>query len=198
MPASVSYIKLTGKSLIQVRVFINRKKVLLNNTVAINDRSLIKLSSINLLRLSNNDLTKLINDIRDQLVEFLFHEPLEQIFPGRSANKLSKTTREMGQNWKCNVVVSLGYIANLRFRLGYLRNGQDLEFIELHKVPVAYKDSSKTALLEKDLKFVSQDEEDNKKSFSYTLNRLDLLNNSVVDGLDVYVQRRPTSTAERR
>lgn len=188
MPATVSYVKITPKSLIQIRVFVNRKKILTNNTVAINDRLLLKLQSINSLRLSNNDLGRLIEDIKEDLQKLLFEDPLSEVFPGRSVNKATKTSRECGNSWKCNIVVLLGYVANLRYRLGHLKRA-DAEFVDEQKVQVTAHSSNKTGLLEKETSFSFA--EDEKKLLSYTLRPQNILATSVTDGLDVYVWQRP-------
>lgn len=200
MPATVSFIQLTPQTSIPIRVFINRKRILLSNRVAINEKSIIKLSTINLLRLSNNDLTKLIFEINLELKQILFHTPLNELFPKRFVYKSTKLSRDIGDNWKCKLVVSLGYIVNLRYKLGWLREKADIQFILERNIVVSTADSNKIALLTKEIKFnfggqVQEEENeiaiDDKKSLSYKLNRLTLLNNSIVDSLDLYVLHRP-------
>lgn len=202
MPGSHTFIKITPGCSIPARVFVNRKRIVLNGTVAINDRSIIKLSSINLLRLSNNDFTNLIMDIKPELENLLFHELLRLLFPLKFVHGSDKLVKDIGTRWRCKVVVSLGYVATLRFKLGYLQDEEDIAFLEDRKIDVMAKESPRTALLTKELKFSfiqrEEDEEneehnaiDDKKTLSYKLNKLALLNNSIVDSLDLYVTSRP-------
>lgn len=202
MPGTTTYIKVAPGCAIPARVFIDRKRILLNGTVAINDRSIIKLSSINLLRLSNNDITNLVMDIKEELEKILFHEPLRELFPSKFVHGSDRLARDIGTRWKCKVVASLGYVATLRYKLGYLRDVEDMAFLEDRKVDVSARDSARTALLTKELKFtfLERDEEeiheeenviDDKKMLSYKLNKLALLNNSIVDSLCLYVTSRP-------
>lgn len=202
MPGTTTYVQVSPGQSIPVRVFVNRRRIILNNTVAINDRSIIKLSSINLLRLLNNDLTNLIMDVKEELQKILFQEPLRYLFPLKFVHGSDKLSKDIGTRWKCKVVASLGYLASLRYKLGYLRDQDDIHFLEDRKVDVTSKDTNRTALLTKELKFtfmepdegVIHDEDnvlDDKKTLSYRLNKLALLNNSIIDSLDLYVTSRP-------
>lgn len=202
MPGTTTYLKVSPGCSIPVRVFVDRKRILLNGTVAINDRSIIKLSSINLLRLSNNDLTNLTMDIKEELEKLLFEEPLRLIFPSKFVHGSDKVSREIGTRWKCKVIVSLGYMATLRYKLGFLLDRGDIDFLTDRKIDVTAKEAAHTALLVKELKFsfmnrenVEDEDEantvDDKKTLLYKLNKLALLNNSITDSLDLYVGRRP-------
>lgn len=202
MPGTTTYVQVAPGNAIPVRVFVDRRRIVLNNTVAINDRSIIKLSSINLLRLLNNDLTNLVMDVKEDLEKLLFEEPLRYLIPLKFVHGSDKLSRDIGKTWKCKMVASLGYIASLRFGLGYLQDKDDIRFLEDRKVDVAMKNSNRTALLTKELRFsfmepdegIIHDEEnviDDKKTISYRLNKLALLNNSIVDSLDLYVTSRP-------
>lgn len=191
MPATVSYVKIVPQCSIPIRVFINRKRIMLSNRVAINEKSIIKLSSINLLRLSNNDLAKLISEIALELREVLLQIPLRDLFPKRSLQKNTKLSRDIGDNWRCKLVVSIGYIANLRYKLGYLRDAGDIRFLEEKNITVSGVEVNKTCLLTKDIKFSFGETVDDKKGLSYKLHKLTLVNNSIVDSLDLFVVQRP-------
>lgn len=194
MAPSVSYIKIHPDCAIQARVFINRKSIILSCDVAINEKSIIKLSLINSLRLSSLDLTNLIHDLKDDLKELLLRTPLRELLPKKSVTRTTRVVKDFSNQWKCRVSVTLGYLADLRFKLGYLK-GDDVVFLEEKGIALSTTDSKKTALLSRLFKFntVFNEEEftDDKKSLGYTLQRIKLFNNRVTDCLDVYVTHRP-------
>lgn len=201
MPATVLFVKLNLDCCIPIRVFVNRKRVLLSNRVAINEKSIIQLSSINLIRLSNYDMTNLIFDIKDNLKEFLLESPLKDIFAQRSVLRTLRVSRDLGEKWKCRVVASLGYIADLRYKLGYLQ--KDYQFLEEKGIVVSGSDSNEVALLTKEIKFnfspvLKEEGEDlvtvsseDKKALNYKLHRAKVLNNRITDSLDLFVLQRP-------
>lgn len=200
MPATVLFIRFNPECCAPIRVFVNRKRVLLSHQVSINEKSVIQLSSINLLRLSNFDVTNLIFDIKISLKELLFETPLKELFDQRSLLRSTKVSRELGNKWKCKVMVSLGYIADLRYKLGFLQN--DMEFLELKNIEASSTDGRDVALLTKEITFnfspVLKEEddeveqvEDDKKSLKYKLHRTHVLNSKVTDPLDIYVLQRP-------
>ncbi|OBA23566.1 hypothetical protein METBIDRAFT_30006 [Metschnikowia bicuspidata var. bicuspidata NRRL YB-4993] len=203
MPATVTYISVAPGTAIPVRVFVNRKKILLLSEVAVNEKSIIKLSLINLIRLSNFDLTNLLLDVGSQLRRVLLETPLAELFPQRSVLRLVKSVSELSNTWTCKVVVSLGYLADLRFKLERLQVPADIRFLEDKKIEIDHRDTRGSALLEKSVKFdftrrepASDDETsplDDKKSISYKLQKQRLINNNVVDPLDLYVLHRPRS-----
>lgn len=194
MAPSVSYIKIHPDCAIQARVFINRNRILLSCDVAINEKSIIKLSLINSLRLSSLDLTNLIHDIKDNLKELLLRIPLRELLPKKSVTRATRVVKDFSNQWKCRVSVTLGYLADLRFKLGYLK-GDDVLFVEERNFVLSTADSRKTALLNRLFKFnavFNEDEfTDDKKSLGYTLQRIKLFNNRVTDSLDVFVTHRP-------
>lgn len=201
MPATVLFIRFNKDCCAPVRIFVNRKRVLSSQQVAINEKSIIKLSSINLIRLLNFDVTNLIFDIKIALKELLFETPLADLFQQRSVQRSTRVLRELGENWKCKVIVSLGYIADLRYKLGYLQN--DREFLELKNIEPSSVDIRNVALLTKEITFNfspvlkeesgsdSEAEGKDKKSLKYKLHRAHVLNSKVTDPLDIYVLHRP-------
>lgn len=201
MPATITYLAVGPSTAIPVRVFINRKKLLLLNAVAVNEKSIIKLSSINLIRLSNFDLTNLILDLGSQLQQLLLETPLVELFPQRSVLRVSKLVTELSNSWKCKVVVSLGYLADLRYKLSCLQSPLDFRFLDEKKIEIDHNESKGSALLTKTVKFdfvknepASDDESlflGDKKSFSYKLQHQRLINSKIVDLLDLYVLHRP-------
>lgn len=198
MPATVSYVTVAPSTAIPIRVFVNRKRILLLSTVAVNEKSIIKLSSINLLRLSNYDLNKLIYDLQEQLKEFVLHTPLKELVPQKSVLRTTKITKEVGVQWKCKVVVSLGYVIDLRYKLGHIQ-GPDVQYLEEKNLTADPVDSANSSLITKEIKFgFMQTEEgddevasDDKKALRYKLHRQNLYNNRVVDPLVLYVLQRP-------
>lgn len=166
--------------------------------MAINEKSVIQLSSINLIRLSNYDVTNLIFDIKSKLRQFLFDTPLPELFPQRSLLRTLKISKDLGENWKCRVVTTLGYIADLRYKLGHLHN--DYRFLEEKNIALSGSDSNDVALLTKEIKFNSsfvlkeEDDElpsDDKKVLNYKLHRAEVLTCGVPNSLDLYVLHRP-------
>ena len=103
----------------------------------LNDKSLLKLSSVSLIRLSNPDMTKLVEDIKDELKQLLLHELLRRLFPGKPILKSSQVKKILGRLWKCRVVVSLGYLADLRFKLHTLVQADDVSFLD-EKILIHY------------------------------------------------------------
>lgn len=189
MPATVLFIKVNSQCCIPVRVFVNRKRVLLSSRVSINEKSTIQLSSINLIRLSNYDMTNLILDIKQELTDLLLHTLLPELFPQRSLGRNAKVSRELGSLWKCRVVVSLGYIGDLRYKLGFLQ--KDAGFLDEKGITVSATDSHDVALLTKEIRFSFSDHESNdKKNLRYRLHRSVVLNNRVTDSLDLFVLQR--------
>lgn len=201
MPATVSYITVAPLTAIPVRVFVNRKHILQLSSVAVNEKSIIKLSAINLLRLSNDDFSNMVYDLREQLRELLLVTPLIELFAQRSVLRSTQVARDVGVLWKCKVVVSLGYIVDLRYKLGVLTLVSDVEYLEAKKIVVDPENSARSTLLTKEIKFSfmskeadSDDEQPNdKKSLSYKLHRQHLCNNRVVDPLVLCVLHRPRS-----
>lgn len=200
MPATVSYISVGADTAIPIRIFINRRKILLQNSVAVNEKSTIKLAAINLIRLSNYDLNNLIEDIGPSLREILLTARLAELFPKRAILKTTKLVKDISHNWKCKVNVSLGYIVSLRYNLGRLDLAEDVQFLSEKNVLINPLGLAKSALLRKEMKFsmlgLEEEDElgfhlDDKKSVGYKLRRVNLMNNHIVDTLDVYVVHRP-------
>ena len=202
MPATITYLSVAPNTAIPVRVFVNRKKLLLLSAVAVNEKSIIKLSSINLIRLSNFDLTNLILDLGTQLQKLLLEMRLVELFPQRTVLRSAKSVTELSHTWKCKVVVSLGYLADLRYKLSCLET-EDIRFLEDKKIEIDQREAAGSALLQRNIKFdfvkyesASDDELsqlDEKKAISYKLQGQRLLNNKVIDPLDLYVTHRPRS-----
>ena len=202
MPATITYLSVAPNTAIPVRVFVNRKKLLLLSAVAVNEKSIIKLSSINLIRLSNFDLTNLILDLGTQLQKLLLETRLVELFPQRTLLRSAKSVTELSHTWKCKVVVSLGYLADLRYKLSCLET-EDIRFLEDKKIEIDQREAAGSALLQRNIKFdfvkyesASDDELsqlDEKKAISYKLQGQRLLNNKVIDPLDLYVTHRPRS-----
>lgn len=202
MPATITYLSVAPNTAIPVRVFVNRKKLLLLSAVAVNEKSIIKLSSINLIRLSNFDLTNLILDLGTQLQKLLLETRLVELFPQRTLLRSAKSVTELSHTWKCKVVVSLGYLADLRYKLSCLET-EDIKFLEDKKIEIDQREAAGSALLQRNIKFdfvkyesASDDELsqlDEKKAISYKLQGQRLLNNKVIDPLDLYVTHRPRS-----
>ena len=202
MPATITYLSVAPNTAIPVRVFVNRKKLLLLSAVAVNEKSIIKLSSINLIRLSNFDLTNLILDLGTQLQKLLLETRLVELFPHRTVLRSAKSVTELSHTWKCKVVVSLGYLADLRYKLSCLET-DDIRFLEDKKIEIDQREAAGSALLQRNIKFdfvkyesASDDELsqlDEKKAISYKLQGQRLLNNKVIDPLDLYVTHRPRS-----
>lgn len=202
MPATITYLSVAPNTAIPVRVFVNRKKLLLLSAVAVNEKSIIKLSSINLIRLSNFDLTNLILDLGTQLQNLLLEMRLVELFPQRTVLRSAKSVTELSHTWKCKVVVSLGYLADLRYKLSCLET-EDIRFLEDKKIEIDQREAAGSALLQRNIKFdfvkyesASDDELsqlDEKKPISYKLQGQRLLNNKVIDPLDLYVTHRPRS-----
>ena len=202
MPATITYLSVAPNTAIPVRVFVNRKKLLLLSAVAVNEKSIIKLSSINLIRLSNFDLTNLILDLGTQLQKLLLETRLVELFPQRTVLRSAKSVTELSHTWKCKVVVSLGYLADLRYKLSCLET-EDIKFLEDKKIEIDQREAAGSALLQRNIKFdfvkyesASDDELsqlDEKKAISYKLQGQRLLNNKVIDPLDLYVTHRPRS-----
>lgn len=202
MPATITYLSVAPNTAIPVRVFVNRKKLLLLSAVAVNEKSIIKLSSINLIRLSNFDLTNLILDLGTQLQKLLLETRLVELFPQRTVLRSAKSVTELSHRWKCKVVVSLGYLADLRYKLSCLET-EDIKFLEDKKIEIDQREAAGSALLQRNIKFdfvkyesASDDELsqlDEKKAISYKLHGQRLLNNKVIDPLDLYVTHRPRS-----
>ncbi|KAF7999096.1 hypothetical protein HF325_006628 [Metschnikowia pulcherrima] len=202
MPATITYLSVAPNTAIPVRVFVNRKKMLLLSAVAVNEKSIIKLSSINLIRLSNFDLTNLILDLGTQLQKLLLETRLVELFPHRTVLRSAKSVTELSHTWKCKVVVSLGYLADLRYKLSCLET-DDIRFLEDKKIEIDQREAAGSALLQRNIKFdfvkyesASDDELsqlDEKKAISYKLQGQRLLNNKVIDPLDLYVTHRPRS-----
>ncbi|QBM85661.1 Single strand annealing-weakened 1 [Metschnikowia aff. pulcherrima] len=202
MPATITYLSVAPNTAIPVRVFVNRKKLLLLSAVAVNEKSIIKLSSINLIRLSNFDLTNLILDLGTQLQKLLLGTRLVELFPHRTVLRSAKSVTELSHTWKCKVVVSLGYLADLRYKLSCLET-DDIRFLEDKKIEIDQREAAGSALLQRNIKFdfvkyeFASDDElsqlDEKKAISYKLHGQRLLNNKVIDPLDLYVTHRPRS-----
>lgn len=198
MPATVLFIKLNLDCCIPIRIFVNRKRVLLSSRVAINEKSIIQLSSISLIRLSNYDVTNLVFDIKAALKEFLLDIPIENLFPNRALLRNLKVSRELGDQWKCKVVASLGYIADLRYKLGFIQ--KDLAFLEDKGIAISVTDGKNIALLTKEIKFnfpvLKEDDDEvepsnDKKGLDYKLHRARVINSRVTDLLDLFVLLRP-------
>ncbi|KAM9909337.1 hypothetical protein OXX69_005520 [Metschnikowia pulcherrima] len=202
MPATITYLSVAPNTAIPVRVFVNRKKLLSSSAVAVNEKSIIKLSSINSIRLSNFDLTNLILDLGTQLQKLLLETRLVELFPHRTVSRSAKSVTELSHTWKCKVVVSLGYLADLRYKLSCLET-EDIRFLEDKKIEIDQREAAGSALLQRNIKFdfvkyesASDDElsqSDEKKAISYKLQGQRLLNNKVIDPLDLYVTHRPRS-----
>ncbi|KAJ8142676.1 hypothetical protein OY671_004184 [Metschnikowia pulcherrima] len=202
MPATITYLSVAPNTAITVRVFVNRKKLLSSSAVAVNEKSIIKLSSINSIRLSNFDLTNLILDLGTQLQKLLLETRLVELFPQRTVSRSAKSVTELSHTWKCKVVVSLGYLADLRYKLSCLET-EDIRFLEDKKIEIDQREAAESALLQRNIKFdfvkyesASDDElsqSDEKKAISYKLQGQRLLNNKVIDPLDIYVTHRPRS-----
>ncbi|KAM9914944.1 hypothetical protein OXX59_002060 [Metschnikowia pulcherrima] len=202
MPATITYLSVAPNTAIPVRVFVNRKKLLSSSAVAVNEKSIIKLSSINSIRLSNFDLTNLILDLGTQLQKLLLEMRLVELFPQRTVSRSAKSVTELSHTWKCKVVVSLGYLADLRYKLSCLET-EDIRFLEDKKIEIDQREAAGSALLQRNIKFdfvkyesASDDElsqSDEKKAISYKLQGQRLLNNKVIDPLDLYVTHRPRS-----
>ena len=198
MPATVTYILIAPDTAIPIRVFVNRSKIFLQNSVAVNEKSVIELTSINLIRLSNYDLNNLIDDIGGDLRQILLQTPLQDLFPKRAVQKTTKLVRDIACSWHCKVTVSLGYIVGLRYNLGSLQLAEDIQYLSERKVAVNVSSSAKSALIKKEISISSmfpEDESaiglDDTKSVNYKLRHQTLLNNDIVDTLDVYVVHRP-------
>ena len=198
MPATVTYILIAPDTAIPIRVFVNRSKIFLQNSVAVNEKSVIELTSINLIRLSNYDLNNLIDDIGGELRQILLQTPLQDLFPKRAVQKTTKLVRDIACSWYCKVTVSLGYIVGLRYNLGSLQLAEDIQYLSERKVAVNVSSSAKSALIKKEISISSmfpEDESaiglDDTKSVNYKLRHQTLLNNDIVDTLDVYVVHRP-------
>lgn len=200
MPATVSYISIGNDTAIPIRVFINRRKILLQSSVAVNEKSIIKLSSINLIRLSNYDLNSLIEDIGPLVRETLLTALLAELFPKRAVLKSTLLVKPIFHNWKCKLCVSLGYIVTLRYNMNCLTSMEDVRWLSEKNVAVNTGASSKSALLIKEMKFsLILTEEgsddvyhlDDKKNLGYKLRRKNLSNNHIIDTLDLYVVHRP-------
>lgn len=195
MPATVSFIRLNNHTCVPIRVYVHRKEIILSSQVAINEKSLINLSSVSMIRLSNLDMTKLVEDIKHELKHLMFDSALRELFPKRSVLKKSQVLRVLGKAWKCRVVVSLGYLADLRYKMGYLDQADDILFLEEKKIDITPVDTSKVALLAKELKFSfhepGEGEGEDKKAISYKLKRFSVVNSRVTDNLSVYVLHRP-------
>lgn len=198
MPATVTYLLIAPDTAIPIRVFVNRSKIFLQNSVAVNEKSVIKLTSINLIRLSNYDLNNLIDDIGAELRQILLQTPLQDLFPKRAVQKTTKLVRDIARSWHCKVTVSLGYIVGLRYNLGSLQLAEDIQYLSERKVAVNASSSAKSALLKKEISISSMSPEDESaiglddtKSVNYKLRHQTLLNNHIVDTLDVYVVHRP-------
>lgn len=200
MPATVSYISIGNEAVIPIRVFINRRKILLLNSVAVNEKSIIKLSSINLIRLSNYDLNNLIGDVGSDLRAILLTDSLSELFPKRAVLKSTKLIKSLSRNWKCKLNVSLGFIVSLRYNLGCLTLTDDVKWLSEKNVLINPVASSKSALLQKEMKFsmigLVEDEDevhhlDDKKNVGFKLQRRHLMNNHITDTLDLYVVHRP-------
>ncbi|KAM9936075.1 hypothetical protein OXX80_004352 [Metschnikowia pulcherrima] len=202
MPATITYLSVAPNTALPVRVFVNRKKLLSSSAVAVNEKSIIKLSSINSIRLSNFDLTNLILDLGTQLQKLLLETRLVELFPQRTVSRSAKSVTELSHTWKCKVVVSLGYLADLRYKLSCLET-DDIRFLEDKKIEIDQREAAGSALLQRNIKFdfvkyesASDDElsqSDEKKAISYKLQGQRLLNNKVIDPLDLYVTHRPRS-----
>ncbi|KAM9900934.1 hypothetical protein OXX79_004830 [Metschnikowia pulcherrima] len=202
MPATITYLSVAPNTALPVRVFVNRKKLLSSSAVAVNEKSIIKLSSINSIRLSNFDLTNLILDLGTQLQKLLLETRLVELFPQRTVSRSAKSVTELSHTWKCKVVVSLGYLADLRYKLSCLET-DDIRFLEDKKIEIDQREAAGSALLQRNIKFdfvkyesASDDElsqSDEKKAISYKLQGQRLLNNKVIDPLDLYVIHRPRS-----
>lgn len=200
MPATVSYFSIGNETAIPIRVFINRRKMLLLNPVSVNEKSIIKLSSINLIRLSNYDLNNLMGDVGSDIRDLLLTDRLAELFPKRAVLKSTKLIKSLSRNWKCKIHVSLGFIVSLRYNLGCLSLTEDVQWLSEKNVLINPVASSKSALIKKELKFsmigLVEDEEkvthlDDKKNVGYKFHQMNLLNNHITDALDLYVVHRP-------
>lgn len=198
MPATITYLSVAPSTAVPVRVFVHRKKILLLSSVAVNEKSIIKLSSINLIRLSNYDLTNLFIDIELQLKALLLATPLSELFLGRSLLRSTKLVKDIDSAWRCKVVVSLGYLVDLRYRLSSLYSAADAQFLADRGIDVDLSSHGPSRLLRKSLKFnftprIAEDEltVDEKKHVSYLLREERLINCKATDSLDIYVLHRP-------
>ena len=196
MPATVSFIQISPHACIPVKVFVHRKQMWLRGQL--NDKSLLKLSSVSLIRLSNPDMTKLVEDIKDELKQLLLHELLRRLFPGKPILKSSQVKKILGRLWKCRVVVSLGYLADLRFKLHTLVQADDVSFLDEKNILVSATDSNELALLTKEIMFSFQEPDEDgvnegldKKTISYKLDRIAVMNSRATDTLSVFVLHRP-------
>lgn len=198
MPSTVTFIKVAGNTAIPARVFVNRARIVLSAPVAVNEKSLIKLTRINILRLSNNDLNSLIDDIRDEVRDLLIKKPLRDLFA--LAAKL--ILDNVGHNWKCRVTVSLNFVANLRFQL-HILTSDDYTFLTGEKklnlaAVIGSQNRGNLGLMQRYIRFQFHEEDsendaenDTKKLFDHRMHKIRLANNRLGDCLDLYVYSRP-------
>lgn len=210
---TLTFLKITNNHSTPIRCFINRKKLISSSPISINERSIIKLSNMNILKLSNNDLKNLILDLKPQLIDLIMTRPLIDLFKlghGNSNNeKLSFDN--MGNQWKCKIIISLYFIINTRFKLGYL-NHKDMQWCLEKKINMSIITTGGTSgsgvndlnLITRELKFnlpkefKSDDDDefgdnlnDDKKNLNYKLKKVNLINNKLNNPIDLYVYKRP-------
>lgn len=196
MPSTVTFIKVAGSTAVPARVFVNRSRIVLSASVAVNEKSLIKLTRINILRLSNNDLNSLIDDIRDEIHNILLKKPLRVLFGLQTRLVLDN----VGEKWKCRVTVSLSFVANLRFQL-HILSSDDYTFLTVDRklnmaTVIGSQNRGNLGLMQRYIRFQFHEEEDDaendtKKLFDHRMHRIRLANNHLGDCLDLYVYSRP-------
>lgn len=109
--------------------------------------------------------------------------------------------QEIANAWKCKLVVSLGYLVDLRYSLRLDFSGPDVSFLDLHAITVLDSDRGLSRLLERSFRFLFLENEDDsslmslddKKQVRYSLASRRLLNNKLTDPLTLYVLSRPRS-----
>lgn len=203
MPSNVTFMKLTRNSSIPLRIFINRKRILLTNAVSINEKSIIKLSSMNILKLSNNDLNDLISDLKEDLTRIFCETSLLELFT--NLHLLSRIViDDLGKRWKVKMITSLNYILNLRCRMNLLSD-KDLNFLIERKINLANllnnhvnnsmhlikRNIQFTHILKEDSDDMSMDTNDDKKQVDYNWKRYNILGNRSLNPVDLYVCKRP-------
>lgn len=215
MSPCLTFIKINNKSVIPIRIHVNRKRLsskLFHSAVDLSHKSkaLLTLKKINLIRISNRDITSLTSSISKDILEYLLHFPINELL-----KLLSNANSEIpvppnslcidlnNSAWKCHVVVPLLYVIKLRSHLFLPVSEED--WVLYNKLKPDSGDSTINLLTKQatmlPVKVLVEDEEENnftiaesaakKQALSYKFENPHVLT-KLGRFMDIYVYERPS------
>lgn len=137
MPGTQTYLWVAPKTVLPVRIHVNRKRLLLSKLFesavgqSAHQRAILTLRQTNYIRVSNIDIQSLIDAVGDELGALLLHTPLTALLQRQVPNEIPTLPHTFcidlkKSAWKCHMVVPIVYVANLRQRLMIALSPEDV------------------------------------------------------------------------